>query len=67
VGTQVIILGNSLTGSSHVTFNGVAAAFTVESDSYIKATVPSGATTGIVTVVTPIGTLNSNPQFVVSH
>jgi uncharacterized repeat protein (TIGR03803 family) len=67
VGTQVIILGNNLTGSSSVTFNGVAAAFTVESDTYIKATVPSGATTGIVSVVTPSGTLNSNPQFVVTH
>jgi hypothetical protein len=36
------------------------------SDTYIKATVPAGATTGIVSVVTPSGTLNSNPQFVVT-
>jgi uncharacterized repeat protein (TIGR03803 family) len=63
VGQSVIILGNGLTGSTSVTFNGVAAAFTVESDTYIKATVPAGATTGNVSVVTPSGTLNSNPQF----
>jgi hypothetical protein len=45
----------------------VAAKFTVESDSYIKATVPAGAATGVVSVVTPSGTLKSNPQFVVSE
>jgi uncharacterized repeat protein (TIGR03803 family) len=66
VGQSVLILGNGLTGSTSVTFNGVAAEFTVESDSYIKATVPAGATTGVVSVVTPSETLKSNPQFVVS-
>jgi hypothetical protein len=65
-GQSVIILGNGLTGSTSVTFNGVAAEFTVESDTYIKAIVPPGATTGIVSVDTPSGTLNSNPQFVVT-
>jgi uncharacterized repeat protein (TIGR03803 family) len=66
VGQSVLILGNGLTGSTSVTFNGVAAAFTVESDTYIKATVPAGATTGVVSVVTPSGTLNSYPQFAVT-
>ena len=66
VGASVIILGNNLTGSTSVTFNDVEAEFTVESESYIKATVPAGATTGVVSVVTPSGTLNSNPQFVVA-
>jgi uncharacterized repeat protein (TIGR03803 family) len=67
VGQSVIILGNGLTSSTSVTFNGTPAVFTVESDTYIKATVPTGATTGTVSVVTPSGTLNSNPQFVVTH
>jgi uncharacterized repeat protein (TIGR03803 family) len=67
VGQSVIILGNGLTGTSSVTFNGVAAAFAVKSDTYIKATVPKGATTGVVSVVTPSGTLKSNPQFVVAE
>ncbi len=66
VGKTVLILGNGLTGSTSVTFHGVEAPFTVESDTYIKATVPKDATTGVVSVVTPSGTLNSNPQFVVS-
>jgi uncharacterized repeat protein (TIGR03803 family) len=66
VGKQVIIRGNGLTGSTSVRFNGKAATFTVASDTEITATVPSGATTGTVSVVTPSGTLNSNPQFVVT-
>jgi uncharacterized repeat protein (TIGR03803 family) len=65
-GQSVLVLGNGLSGTSSVTFNGAAANFTVESDSYIKATVPRGATTGTVSVVTPSGTLKSNPQFVVT-
>jgi uncharacterized repeat protein (TIGR03803 family) len=66
VGQSVLILGNGLTGSTSVTFNGAAAAFTVESDTYISATVPAGAAAGAVSVVTPSGTLNSYPQFVVT-
>ena len=66
VGKRVLILGNNLTGTTSVTFNGVPAEFTVEKDSFIRATVPAGATTGTVSVVTPSGTLNSNPQFVVT-
>jgi uncharacterized repeat protein (TIGR03803 family) len=65
-GHSVIILGYGLSGTTGVAFNGVAAEFTVESDTYIKATVPKGATTGVVSVDTPAGTLKSNPQFVVT-
>jgi len=63
VGARVIILGNGLTGSTSVAFNGLSAAFTVVSDTEITATVPTGATTGTVSVVTPAGTRNSNPAF----
>jgi uncharacterized repeat protein (TIGR03803 family) len=62
-GVHVIILGNSLTGSTAVNFNGSAAAFTVVSDTEITATVPVGATSGFVTVTTPSGTLKSNKPF----
>ena len=65
-GKHILILGNGLTGTTSVTFDGVPASFTVRSDTYIQATVPAGAATGIVSVVTPSGTLNSNPQFVVT-
>lgn len=67
VGQSVLILGNHLTGTTGVTFNGVAAEFTVESDTYIRATVPAGATTGVVSVVSPAGTLKSSPQFLVTQ
>lgn len=63
VGTTITILGTNLTGATAVTFKGTAAAFTVVSGTEITATVPSGATTGTVTVTTPSGTLNSNVVF----
>jgi uncharacterized repeat protein (TIGR03803 family) len=63
VGATVIILGTNLTGSTSVTFNGTAAVFTVVSSSEITATVPSGATSGVVSVTTPGGVLNSNQAF----
>ena len=63
VGTAVIILGNNLTGATSVTFNGTPAAFKVVSASEIRTTVPAGATTGKVKVVTPSGTLTSNVNF----
>lgn len=63
VGREVGILGNNLTGTTSITFNGVSAAFTVVSGTFIKATVPSGATTGPIEVTTPGGTLVSNVAF----
>jgi uncharacterized protein (TIGR03437 family) len=63
VGAAVKILGTDLTGATSVTFNGVAATFKVASSSEITTTVPSGATTGTVKVVTPSGTLSSNVSF----
>jgi uncharacterized repeat protein (TIGR03803 family) len=65
VGSAVTILGTSLTGSTSVTFNGTAAAFTVVSASEIATTVPTGATTGKVKVVTPGSTVSSNVPFTV--
>jgi uncharacterized repeat protein (TIGR03803 family) len=62
VGTIVSILGNNLTGTKSVKFNGVAAKF-VASSTDIAATVPLGATTGTVTVVTATRTLSSNVKF----
>ena len=62
-GKVVNILGNNLTGTTSVTFNGVSAAFQVVSSTYIKAQVPGGATTGTIVVTTPGGTLNSNVTF----
>jgi uncharacterized repeat protein (TIGR03803 family) len=62
-GREISILGNNLTGATALTFNAIPASFTVVSDTFIKATIPSGATTGYVTVTTPSGTLTSNVPF----
>jgi uncharacterized repeat protein (TIGR03803 family) len=65
-GATVKILGSFLTGATSVTFNGTAATFSVNSKSEITTTVPIGATTGIVQVITPrLGTLSSNLPFTV--
>jgi uncharacterized repeat protein (TIGR03803 family) len=61
--STVKILGNNLTGATSVTFNGASATFTVSSNTFITATVPPGATTGPVKVVTPTETLTSNVSF----
>jgi uncharacterized repeat protein (TIGR03803 family) len=63
VGAKVIILGNNLTGTTSVTFNGTAATFTVVKSTEIITTVPTGATTGTVKVTTPRKTLKSNVTF----
>ncbi len=63
VKAKIKILGTDLTGATSVTFNGTAAVFTVASNSEITTTVPTGATSGVVKVVTPGGTLVSNTVF----
>jgi uncharacterized repeat protein (TIGR03803 family) len=63
VGAAIKILGTDLTGTTSVTFNGTAATFTVVSGAEITTTVPTGATTGQVQVITPSGTLLSNASF----
>jgi uncharacterized repeat protein (TIGR03803 family) len=62
-GTAIKILGNGLTGTTSVTFNGTSATFTVKSNTLIEAEVPSGATSGAIQVTTASGTLNSNVAF----
>jgi uncharacterized repeat protein (TIGR03803 family) len=63
VGAAVKILGTGLIGATNVTFNGTAAVFSVVSGSEIATTVPTGATSGKVEVITPGGTLSSNLAF----
>lgn len=60
---RIKIFGTNLTGATSVTFNGIAAAFVVISANEMWATVPTGATTGQVQVVTPGRILSSNVPF----
>jgi hypothetical protein len=66
VGTSVQITGTAFSGASSVTFNGVNASFSVTSATMIQATVPSGATTGPISVTTPGGMANSASNFTVA-
>jgi len=63
VGETVEILGQGLSGTTAVSFNGIAATFNLVSDTYLTATVPSGTTSGAVSVTTLAGVLNSNQAF----
>lgn len=63
IGEAVTIIGYELTGATRVAFNGISAAFTVVSSTAITATVPAGAATGKVQVLTPDGPLSSNLAF----
>lgn len=63
VGASIGILGQGFTGTTAVSFNGTSATFTVSSKTYLTATVPSGATTGSVSVTTPSGKLTSSQKF----
>jgi uncharacterized repeat protein (TIGR03803 family) len=66
VGTSVTITGTGLTQATKVTFNNLAASFTVNSDSQITATVPTGATTGKIAVTTTGGSAMSSTSFTVN-
>lgn len=63
VGATVLIKGTNFKGVTSVSFNGTPATFTLFSSTEIKTTVPSGATTGTVTVALPHSTLSSNVAF----
>ena len=63
VGQTIEFLGQGFTGTTAVSFNGKSGAFTVVSDTYLTAIVPSGTTAGVVTVTTPAGELTSNRAF----
>jgi uncharacterized repeat protein (TIGR03803 family) len=63
VGQTVGILGQGLTGTTQVSFNGTSSTFSVVSDTFLKANVPAGASNGYVTVDTPSGALKSNVSF----
>jgi len=66
VGTAVTITGVSLTQTDRVTFDGVAASFTVNSDTQVTANVPTGATSGRIALTTTGGQAKSSTSFTVT-
>jgi uncharacterized repeat protein (TIGR03803 family) len=63
IGRKINILGTNLAGTTSVTFNGTPATDFTVTDTFIKATVPLGATSGTVQVTTPGGTLSTIQAF----
>ncbi len=64
--TNVVITGVNFTSASAVTFNGLSANYTVNSATQITATVPTNATSGLISVTTPNGTAISANSFTVT-
>jgi hypothetical protein len=67
VGTLIGIVGtNFVSGATSVAFNGVSAlSVTVASTGFLTVLVPSGATTGLITVSTAGGSVNSATNYTV--
>ncbi len=63
-GQVVHLHGRNLDGTSVVRFNGVEAPFTVVSDSLVDATVPAGARSGPLELITPFGASRTASAFV---
>ena len=64
VGTSVVITGSGFTDAADVQFDGTSgSAFSIDSDTQITATVPSGATSGPISVSTPQGTATGSESF----
>jgi len=65
VGQNVTILGSNFIGATGVSFNGTAATFKVKSTLIVTATVPTGATTGRITITNAGGSTTSAQIFTV--
>ena len=63
VGKSIGILGQGFNSATGVSFNGTVATIKIVSDTFLTATVPAGATTGVVTVAIPSGNLKSKINF----
>ena len=67
IGSSVVITGTNFTGATSVKFNGVSAvSFTVNTATQITATIPAGATSGLISVTTSCGTGNSVTNYTVT-
>ena len=66
MGTVVTLTGSAFTGTTKVTFDGTSASFTVNSDTQISATVPTGAKTGKIAITTNGVVATSTSNFTVN-
>ncbi|MCX6291268.1 MAG: hypothetical protein NT126_05840 [Bacteroidetes bacterium] len=62
----MIITGSNYSTVTSVKFNGTSAAFIINNSGQVTATVPVGATTGLISVTNPCGTVSSASSFTVT-
>ena len=65
VGATVTLYGSGLNNATGVRFNGVGATITSDTATQVKVVVPTGATSGLLTVTTPEGTASSAGAFAI--
>ncbi len=65
-GTIVVIEGITLSDTTQVAFGDTLASFTLVNATKIRATVPVGATSGKIRLTTPVGTIASTSNFIVT-
>ena len=67
-GTSVVITGTNFVNVSQVSFNGtVQPTYTVDSPTQITTTIPSGATTGTISITTIAGTATSSSTITIDN
>src|SRR5207244_11480290 len=62
-GALITVPGSGFVAATAVTLGGLQAAFTVDSDTSLRATVPAGAVGGTVSVTTAVGDSASSDSF----
>lgn len=65
VGTEVTVTGTSFTKASGVQIDGAPVAFTVDSNTQLRFTVPAGVGSGRIRVINPGGAVESTSPFIV--
>ncbi len=66
-GAEITIRGEHFTATTQVKFNGISATFTLDSDTQIRAIVPSSSTTGKISVTNSAGTSVSASDFFMQY
>ena len=65
-GNTISLVGTQMNTVTSVLFNGVSAGFVLVSNNQLSATVPVGATSGVITLVGPCNSINSSNSFTVN-
>jgi subtilisin-like proprotein convertase family protein len=65
-GSAVTVNGSNFNTVTAVKINGVNAVFAINNNNQLTATIPAGATTGLITVINPCGTANSASAYTVT-